>query len=114
MLHQETVDPYTIQLLNELSENDELSGFSLVGGTALSLQLGHRVSTDLDIFSTQDFNSEKITEMLKKYSSVEYSSLGVNLVQGFINGIKIDFACHKYKILKKGIRLNNIHIASIE
>jgi len=32
-------------------EMPELSGFSLVGGTALSLLYGHRKWVDLDLFS---------------------------------------------------------------
>ncbi|MBK9022425.1 MAG: nucleotidyl transferase AbiEii/AbiGii toxin family protein [Saprospiraceae bacterium] len=33
-----------------------LAPFILVGGTALSLQYGHRMSIDLDFFGTVEFN----------------------------------------------------------
>ena len=33
-----------------------MSGFSLVGGTALSLQVGHRKSDDLDFFTDRSFD----------------------------------------------------------
>ncbi|MDA0665645.1 MAG: nucleotidyl transferase AbiEii/AbiGii toxin family protein [Proteobacteria bacterium] len=33
---------------NRLKDDRRLAGFTLVGGTALSLQIGHRVSEDLD------------------------------------------------------------------
>jgi len=36
-------------------EIPELKGFSLVGGTALSLLYGHRISIDLDLFSNAGF-----------------------------------------------------------
>lgn len=35
----------------------EFSDFRLVGGTALSLQLGHRQSIDIDLFTTSDYGS---------------------------------------------------------
>ena len=36
--------------------------FYLVGGTALSLYLGHRISVDLDFFTSNDFYTEPIIE----------------------------------------------------
>ncbi|MFN0033504.1 MAG: nucleotidyl transferase AbiEii/AbiGii toxin family protein [Saprospiraceae bacterium] len=37
-----------------------LDQFYLVGGTALALQLGHRVSVDLDLFSTEPFDPQTL------------------------------------------------------
>lgn len=113
MLRKETVYPHTFQLLEDLSKEDILVDFKLVGGTALSLQLGHRISTDLDFFSNKDFHTDKIIRLLEKFGNVTYTATGENLVQGYINNIKIDFASHKYKWIDKGIMLNNIEICSI-
>ncbi|MEL6636243.1 MAG: nucleotidyl transferase AbiEii/AbiGii toxin family protein [Bacteroidota bacterium] len=52
MLHYETIDPQTLQLLRTLQNIDDLNDSLLVGGTALALQLGHRISIDLDLFSS--------------------------------------------------------------
>ncbi|MEO5343024.1 MAG: nucleotidyl transferase AbiEii/AbiGii toxin family protein [Gammaproteobacteria bacterium SHHR-1] len=38
----------TAALLEDLGRISEIGQFILVGGTALSLQLGHRISLDLD------------------------------------------------------------------
>ncbi|MDF2431199.1 MAG: hypothetical protein JWP44_830 [Mucilaginibacter sp.] len=51
MLHKETVTAGTLELLNSLMLDENLNDFFLVGGTALSLQIGHRISIDLDLFS---------------------------------------------------------------
>ncbi|MDZ4795936.1 MAG: nucleotidyl transferase AbiEii/AbiGii toxin family protein [Bacteroidota bacterium] len=48
MLYPETVEPHTFSLLKQLMEVTELKDFSLVGGTALSLLYGHRVSVDVE------------------------------------------------------------------
>jgi hypothetical protein len=45
-----------IQLTPELA--DVCRSFYLAGGTALALQLGHRVSVDLDFFTANEFDSE--------------------------------------------------------
>jgi Nucleotidyl transferase AbiEii toxin, Type IV TA system len=36
--------------------DEKLSGFILVGGTALALQIGHRMSVDIDLFATKEFD----------------------------------------------------------
>ena len=58
MLHRSTVESSTLDLLKELLAIPELKDFYLVGGTALSLKYGHRISVDLDLFSIKDFDKE--------------------------------------------------------
>jgi len=53
MLHYTTVEPYTLELLKRLSSEPALKDYLLVGGTALSLQIGHRKSIDLDFVSDE-------------------------------------------------------------
>ena len=43
----------------------KFEGFYLVGGTALSLQIGHRLSVDFDMFSTEQL-SGRLLERVKK------------------------------------------------
>ena len=57
MLHYETIAPATRELLNRLMSDDRLQDFALVGGTSLTLQLGHRLSVDLDLFTDTDFDA---------------------------------------------------------
>ena len=42
------------------------SGYYLVGGTALALQLGHRRSLDFDLFTNQSFDNKRIVSTLRK------------------------------------------------
>lgn len=51
MLYYQTITPVLRDCINKLMEAPEFSSFRLVGGTSLSLQLGHRVSVDIDLFS---------------------------------------------------------------
>lgn len=74
MLHFETVDPGTLSLLNHLFRIKELSGFSLVGGTALSLKFGHRISIDLDLFQMNHLINQCWSPLLNG-SLVQVSSL---------------------------------------
>ena len=63
MLHLETVESDTFSLLEELLSIPELKNYALVGGTALSLLYGHRISIDLDLFS----NSPLQMKLLLKF-----------------------------------------------
>ena len=66
MLHKETIDSKTLELLIDLQKEPLLSSFNLVGGTALALHLGHRRSVDLDFFTSEAFDLEEVKMMLVK------------------------------------------------
>ncbi len=55
-IHLENIPVATAELLRKLAKEKYMNRFSLVGGTALALQLGHRQSEDLDFV----FDAEKI------------------------------------------------------
>lgn len=65
MLYTQTVTGAALDLLKELTSLPELSQFGLVGGTNLSLRLGHRTSVDLDMFTNKYFDSEWIYNYLE-------------------------------------------------
>src|SRR4051812_43500914 len=92
MLHYETVSPSTLKLLKRLMLIPELSIFRLVGGTSLSLQLGHRISVDLDFFTDKYFDLDE----LRRAIQLEIHTIGMISVSrtGFsciIENVKCDF-----------------------
>jgi hypothetical protein len=50
MLFTKTVEPNTLSILKRLQCLPKLENYDLVGGTALGLKYGHRLSIDLDLF----------------------------------------------------------------
>ncbi len=56
-LHYETVNPLMRKMLSEIMDNPVFDPFYLVGGTSLSLRLGHRKSVDIDLFSKAPYGS---------------------------------------------------------
>ncbi len=98
MLYIKTVKPDTFSLLKKLMLIKELQHFNLVGGTALSLRFGHRISIDLDLFSHNHFDNEQVIESLKtnfgkslQLISNPNNKLGVF---SFIDEVKIDICRH--------------------
>lgn len=68
MLYYNTVNNLLKNSLITLMNAPAFESFRLVGGTALSLQIGHRESIDIDLFSDVDYgtiNFEEIETFLK-------------------------------------------------
>lgn len=57
MLHWNTVNNLLKDSLITLMQSSEFLEFRLVGGTALSLHLGHRMSVDIDLFTDAPYRS---------------------------------------------------------
>lgn len=70
-LQYNTVKPQLRKILSELMEEPLFSPFVLVGGTNLSLRLGHRMSDDIDLFTDDEYGSIDFNE-LETYLSWRY------------------------------------------
>lgn len=116
MLYKETVEPATLGLLTELMSTPELKQFRLVGGTALSLLLGHRASIDLDLFTDEAFDAELIIHSLSnKYTSFSFEGIkSPRLFFAFINNVKVDFVNTFEKFNNDYNLIENVRFASIE
>lgn len=117
MLHFETVEPNTLSILNELMNMPELMEFSLVGGTALSLLYGHRISVDLDLFSYQPFENEIIITALEKKFSSSFVNRSTNPRFGifcFIDQVKVDIVRHPHPIIRPQLLFDGIRMISTE
>ncbi|MFT4169415.1 MAG: nucleotidyl transferase AbiEii/AbiGii toxin family protein [Dysgonomonas sp.] len=56
-LYYNTIKEELHTVLTRLMSADEFEAFRLVGGTSLSLQLGHRISVDMDLFTDAGYKS---------------------------------------------------------
>ena len=66
MLFYQAVPENLLKILNLLMREDKLSDFTLVGGTALALQIGHRISVDIDLFTEHSFEPREIYYFSKR------------------------------------------------
>lgn len=56
-LYWNRVKPLLKDILEDLMNEQLFEPFILVGGTSLSLQLGHRMSVDIDLFTDVEYGS---------------------------------------------------------
>lgn len=91
MLHLESVEPFTLGLLKSLMSQRYLERFVLAGGTALALQLGHRKSIDLDMFTVSDIDTDVLLENLQRDYTVQPKVQTKGSLISDIEGIKVAF-----------------------
>ncbi len=112
MLHFETVDSPTLELLNKIMAEPLFSPLRLVGGTAMALQTGHRKSVDLDLFGELSLDETILTETVSSMGNIVWLNKLKNIKSLLVNGIKVDFVNYSYPWLSEPLNENNIRLAS--
>jgi predicted nucleotidyltransferase component of viral defense system len=116
MLHHSTVDAPTFALLQKIFELPTIHNqFALAGGTSLALQLGHRKSIDLDLFSPQSFLPADIENLLAGNALWQYEPMSQSTRMLFcsINKIKCDFVNEPFPLINPFIETENIKLYSV-
>ena len=114
MLHLKTITPTLQKIIQTVATTPELSLFRLVGGTALSLYLGHRVSVDADFFSENAFDKREIEQIILRVfpdcEKVSETAYGFTWVY---EDVKIDFYDWKVRFLNPATLTENMKLASL-
>lgn len=79
-LHSRVLPLHSFKLLKWLSNAPQLANFYLVGGTALSLTLGHRKSIDLDFFSNLEFPSNIVNFLPKSFETISIHNNSIEII----------------------------------
>ena len=94
MLHSEALPTGLLPVLKDLSSLPSLAEHALVGGTALALRHGHRLSVDIDLFTTgvqdQAIVLAELEQAFGKRFSFRRDQQAKWAVFGSIDGIKVD------------------------
>ncbi len=114
-LHLKTLPFKAENLLKDFQEEKPnfLKNFYLSGGTALSLQLGHRESVDLDFFNRKPFKPEKLQPELEKFGKLKDLELEENTLNAFLNGVQVQFLSHLYPLLEPPVKWKGVKISSV-
>jgi hypothetical protein len=112
MLQTKSVQPKLLELLNSLMKINEFKDFILVGGTSLALQLGHRVSVDIDLFGKCEIDESLFIEILEEFGKVTILKKSKNILICAVDGIKVDFVNYKYPLIEEYLIIDSIRLAS--
>jgi len=115
IFYPETLPTKTAELLKKikLAKLGFVDNFYLSGGTALSLQLGHRESEDLDFFANLDFDPSKIQSELEKLGQLSDIEIDKNTFNGYLDGVKMQFLGYPYPLLEPLVDYEEIKLSSV-
>ena len=122
MLHYNTVNNLLRDSLLKLMTAEVFSSFRLVGGTSLSLQIGHRKSIDIDLFSDATYGTidyEAITAYLEaNFNYVDHLDINPAIGTSYFigenadNTVKLD-VYHTDVFIEPLIVIDTIRMATI-
>jgi hypothetical protein len=113
---------HTERTFDAISNLDCIKEYVLVGGTALALQIGHRLSEDLDFMKWKshsdmrpEVNWPTIEAALKTIGEVKTDVLELNHVNFIVEGVRISFYANRMHEKPKDLKVsqfkNNISVA---
>jgi hypothetical protein len=101
------------EALQKFQRAQLFNDFYLVGGTALSLQIGHRLSKDIDLFTPNEIDKAGILNFIQnnfkeKFDIMNNSESIFQIMIG--ETLKVDFVKYQYELLdplieSEGVRL---------
>jgi hypothetical protein len=114
--HWNVITPEMQRLFIHIGEQPFSHRFYLAGGTAVSLQIGHRRSVDFDFFSATDEVDERsrneIIAGISAFPTQIIESVGGNLLL-LVDGIRIGFFSYGYPLVDEPILCENNFLASL-
>ncbi len=110
----EKLSPERQEVFRELKRFDK--DFILAGGTAMMLQIGHRLSYDFDCFSLSPLSSNLLRQIKKVFGLFITPRIQTSEQITFPtkNGVEITFVCHPYKLLQKPIRTDSMLLFGLD
>ena len=112
-LQTNVVKKETLELLKKLMQEEIFKEYFLVGGTALALNLGHRISVDIDMFTRNDIPVEQLQKELQTKYNFKERFKQKNTLKGVINNVEVDFIKYDYNFIKPIEEEQDIRFTSI-
>jgi len=103
-----------LDLIRRLMDDEKLKDFYLVGGTALALMLGHRMSVDIDLFTTAEFNGDETARYLRDNYNAVFKNFRNNYIAGYMEDIQFDMLIHQYPHINPLVNAEGIRMSSLE
>ena len=115
MLFKSAVEPGTLELLKTICQLPEFNSFALGGGTNLALRNGHRLSVDLDFFTSSPFNTTEVYKaLITKFKPIELLFEQNQTMMFLINNIKVDFVLYPFDWLNNFDNIEETRLISLE
>ena len=110
-MFKQTLFPDTFRAIQLTSQIPVIQRAYLAGGTALALQIGHRMSVDLDFFTQEVFDENMLGADLKRFSEFKLGQKAWRTIMGHIGETAFSLFYYEYPMLDKTESFEGIHLA---
>ena len=102
------IDEDRYKLLKNITEKVSIPNFYMIGGTALSIQLGLRLSYDFDFCVPHEFNNEILLEELKQLGTLEVKQNYKGTCDVILNGVQVSFFYYSSTVINEFVKTEEI------
>ena len=112
-MHTEALTEEGLKLFSALASFDD---FYLAGGTALALQIGHRISVDFDLFCDEPIDRTLLSKVQKVYADfpVEPVINNPDELTAFVAEVKVTFLSYPFPIIEPLVLVDRLPMLSIK
>jgi hypothetical protein len=112
-MHTEALTEEGLRLFPSLEEFD---GFYLAGGTALALQIGHRISVDFDLFCDGPIDRMLLSTVKRIFTdvSVEPAINNPDELTAFVGQVKVTFLSYPFPLIEPVVSMGGLKMLSVK
>ena len=115
MLYKNAVEPTTLEVLEKICLLPQFADFALGGGTNIALTKGHRLSIDLDFFTSKQFNTADVYKTVtKNFKKAELLFEQNQTMMFLINEVKVDFVLYPFEWVKPFDDIESCRLIHVE
>jgi len=103
----------TKAILALLEKSKIIRNAYLAGGTALALQLGHRLSYDLDFFTPIEFDEQMVLPEIEKISDFKLEKISWRTILGKFSDVRFSIFYYKYPTLYAPKKFGKINVSDV-
>ncbi len=111
-MFNKTLLPDTLRAIQLISRLPIIQRAYLAGGTALALQIGHRISVDLDFFTSDELDENLLSAELRQFPEFNLENKAWRTIMGKIGATKFSFFYCKDPLIDKTVSFEGINLAS--
>lgn len=114
MIHKETVNEQTLQLMRKLSSDEKFREFALGEDVSLSLQIGHRRPERIGFYTMGPFDARSAADHLQENYRVNRIIVGKREITGQIDGVNVEVGVPHHPISHPPVEEEGVRMLSLE
>ncbi len=106
--------PDTVRGIKLVSDLPIIKKSYLAGGTALALQIGHRISVDLVFFTQEEFDEKVLSGGFRSIKEFKEEGISWRTLWGKIGETRLSIFYYKYPLLSKTHNFMDINVLDLK